>query len=188
MRAEGWVIRTVEDSDFFDTVQYSSLPSSLIPHPSALIPHPSSFIAAGTLSMISKASRSLSPPAPISLNLRAVTKTLFSNEPTALLKALTVESRPFRISSKCEPNTRILSYRVFPRLLIFWAFSAISSCLHPYATARSKAIKVVGVANITLWSTPHWISSGSCSNAALKKVSPGKKSTTNSGACANWSQ
>ena len=52
---------------------------------------------------------------------------------------------------------------------------------HPMAYARNKAMSVVGVARITRWSTPFSIRHGSCSSAALKKVSPGRKRTTNSG-------
>jgi hypothetical protein len=40
----------------------------------------------------------------------------------------------------------------------------------------------VGVARITLWPTPNSMSSGPCSKAVLKKVFPGRKRTTNSGA------
>ena len=41
------------------------------------------------------------------------------------------------------------SWSSLPSSLMRRAFSAICSCLHPYATARSKAISVVGVANTT---------------------------------------
>ena len=41
-------------------------------------------------------------------------------------------------------------------------------------------MSVVGVARITCWFTPSSISDGSCSSAALRNVSPGMKSTTNS--------
>ena len=49
-------------------------------------------------------------------------------------------------------------------------------------------MSVVGVARITRSPTPNSISSGSCCRAALKNISPGRNSTTNSGAGLNWSQ
>jgi len=69
-----------------------------------------------------------------------------------------------------------------------WACSAIFSCRQPYETARNRAIRVVGVARMTFCATPNSINSGSCSKAALKKFSPGRKSTTNSGEGPNCSQ
>ncbi len=49
-------------------------------------------------------------------------------------------------------------------------------------------MSVVGVARMIFRSTPCSINAGSCSSAAEKKFSPGKNSTTNSGAAGNWSQ
>ena len=43
-------------------------------------------------------------------------------------------------------------------------------------------MRVVGLAGITCWLTPNSISDGSCWQAALKKVSPGRNITTKSGA------
>jgi len=74
-----------------------------------------------------------------------------------------------------------------PSALISVAFCASFSCRHPYATARSSAINVVGVARIIFCSTPHSIRLESLSSAALKKHSPGKNRTANSGAWSNWS-
>ena len=53
------------------------------------------------------------------------------------------------------------------------------------ATARKSAMSVVGVARTTLRRNPSSMSRGSCSSAAPRNCSPGKNSTTNSGACAN---
>jgi hypothetical protein len=39
---------------------------------------------------------------------------------------------------------------------------------------------------MTFKPAPNSMSPGSCSSAALKKLSPGRKRTTNSGALLNW--
>lgn len=49
-------------------------------------------------------------------------------------------------------------------------------------------MRVVGVARITRLSVPNSIRVGSCSRAALKNISPGRKRTTNSGEGSNCFQ
>jgi DNA recombination protein RmuC len=59
--------------------------------------------------------------------------------------------------------------------------SATTSCCQPLATAFKSAMRVVGVASTTPAAAAFSSSSGSCSSAAAKELSPGMKSTTNSG-------
>ena len=68
------------------------------------------------------------------------------------------------------------------------ALSATFSWRQPYATARSRAISVVGVAISTCWSTPSSIRLGTCSSAALNSASLGRNITTNSGVEENCDQ
>ena len=62
------------------------------------------------------------------------------------------------------------------------ADSATRSCCHPYATARSIASSVVGVAIRTRRAMASSISDGSASSAAPYRCSPGRNITTKSGA------
>ena len=68
------------------------------------------------------------------------------------------------------------------------AFLVISICCHPNSTARSRAIKVVGVAITTWFCALNSMSEGSASRAALNSASLGKKQTTKSGAFSNCFQ
>src|SRR4051812_4542080 len=139
---------------------------------------------------IGSSCRMSSPPlaACSSLNLRAFTSTLPSSDPTASLYASRLDLSFTPSVWKCPPSDRTDSYRFFPRSLILRAFSSIASCCQPYATARSSAISVVGLAGMTRFSTPHSMSDGSFSSAALKNISPGRNMTTNSGVEATFSK
>ena len=113
---------------------------------------------------------------PCSLNLRALGSTRVSSEPTASLYASTAVSRPRPtfgevLGERAEALVE-LAAELADRLA---RDSAIVSWRQPYATARSSAISVVGVAMITCWSTPSSISAGSCSSAALEERLAGEE-------------
>jgi hypothetical protein len=103
-------------------------------------------------------------------------------DPTALLKASTAPLSERPTLSRWPPMTpmRVCSSR--PSSWISRVRSASASVVQPWATVRSRAIRVVGVAITMSFVAAYARREGSVSSAAARNDSAGTNITTNSGA------
>ena len=87
-------------------------------------------------------------------------------------------SRPERIFSKCSKNFATRLNSSWAVAAISRAFSVCACCCQLTLTARSKAIREVGVASMICRCAAQTINSRSASSAALKSDSAGMNKTT----------